>query len=168
MWPPSRGRIGVTAEAAGRSSSPTFALAAPPPSRSSARFRHAPLASAAAARPVATTRVKDCALLMASRSYARSSWRRSGVAFEAMSEVQRLHILDGHGYIFRAHYGLATGGKDRQPVRLSTAAGMPTGALYVYSSMLIRLHLDVRPQRIAVVFDSGRPSFRSEVYAEYK
>jgi DNA polymerase-1 len=85
-----------------------------------------------------------------------------------MSEVERLHILDGHGYIFRAHYGLATGGKDRQPVRLSTSKGMPTGALYVYSSMLIRLHLDVRPQRIAVVFDSGRRSFRSELYEGYK
>ena len=77
-------------------------------------------------------------------------------------------MLDGHGYIFRAHYGLATGGKDRQPVRLSTAAGMPTGALYVYSSMLIRLHLDVHPERIAVVFDSGRRSFRSELDAGYK
>ncbi|HKE16563.1 MAG TPA: DNA polymerase I [Kofleriaceae bacterium] len=85
-----------------------------------------------------------------------------------MSDVQRLHILDGHGYIFRAHYGLVTGGKDRQPVRLSTAAGMPTGALYVYSSMLIRLHLDVRPERIAVVFDSGRRSFRSEIDPAYK
>ena len=82
--------------------------------------------------------------------------------------AERLHILDGHGYIFRAHYGLATGGKDRAPVRLSTAAGMPTGALYVYASMLIRLHLDVRPDRIAVVFDSGKPSFRSEMDAEYK
>ena len=82
--------------------------------------------------------------------------------------AERLHILDGHGYIFRAHYGLATGGKDRAPVRLSTAAGMPTGALYVYASMLIRLHLDVRPERIAVVFDSGKPSFRSEMDADYK
>ncbi|HTE56644.1 MAG TPA: DNA polymerase I [Kofleriaceae bacterium] len=82
--------------------------------------------------------------------------------------AERLHILDGHGYIFRAHYGLATGGKDRQPVRLSTAAGMPTGALYVYTSMLIRLHLDERPERIAVVFDTGKPSFRSDLDAEYK
>jgi len=64
--------------------------------------------------------------------------------------AERLHILDGHGYIFRAHYGLATGGKDRAPVRLSTAAGMPTGALYVYASMLIRLHVDVHPERIIV------------------
>jgi len=82
--------------------------------------------------------------------------------------AERLHILDGHGYIFRAHYGLATGGKDRAPVRLSTAAGMPTGALYVYASMLIRLHVDVHPERIAVIFDSGKPSFRSEMDAEYK
>ncbi|HUS67790.1 MAG TPA: DNA polymerase I [Kofleriaceae bacterium] len=82
--------------------------------------------------------------------------------------MERLHILDGHGYIFRAHYGLATGGKDRAPVRLSTASGMPTGALYVYASMLIRLHLDVRPERIAVVFDSGRDSFRREIDPEYK
>src|SRR5688572_3993371 len=85
-----------------------------------------------------------------------------------MSEVQRLHILDGHGYIFRAHYGLVTGGKDRQPVRLSTAAGMPTGALYVYASMLIRLHLDVHPERIAVVFDAGGPSFRFDIFPDYK
>src|SRR6188508_2269102 len=82
--------------------------------------------------------------------------------------AERLHILDGHGYIFRAHYGLATGGKDRAPVRLSTASGMPTGALYVYASMLIRLHLDVRPERIAVVFDSGRDSFRREIDPQYK
>ena len=85
-----------------------------------------------------------------------------------MSQVERLHILDGHGYIFRAHYGLATGGKNRGPVRLTTAAGKPTGALYVYASMLIRLHLDVRPERIAVVFDTGKPSFRSELDAQYK
>jgi DNA polymerase-1 len=82
--------------------------------------------------------------------------------------VQRLHILDGHGYIFRAHYGLATGGKDRAPVRLTTSKGTPTGALYVYASMLIRLHLDVRPERIAVVFDTGKPSFRSELDPGYK
>src|SRR5690606_3952143 len=50
----------------------------------------------------------------------------------------------------------------------STAQGRPTGAPYVYSSMLIRLHLDVRPERIAVVFDSGKPSFRLEVDPAYK
>jgi DNA polymerase I len=81
---------------------------------------------------------------------------------------ERLAILDGYGYIFRAHYGLVTGGKGGQPVRLSTVAGMPTGALYVYTSMLVRLYLDHRPERIAVVFDAPGPTFREEIDPAYK
>jgi 5'-3' exonuclease len=82
--------------------------------------------------------------------------------------MERLHILDGYGYIFRAYYGLMTGGPNRQAVRMSTAGGMPTGALYVYATMLIRLHLDVKPERIAVVYDAPGPSFRSEIDDQYK
>jgi DNA polymerase-1 len=82
--------------------------------------------------------------------------------------MERLAILDGYGYIFRAHYGLAYAGKERQGVRLTTSAGMPTGALHVYASMLVRLFLDVRPERIAVVFDAPGPTFRDELDAEYK
>ena len=83
--------------------------------------------------------------------------------------AERLYIFDGHGYIFRAHYGLMSSSRgERKEVRLSTAEGMPTGALYVFSRMLLRFHDDVRPARIAVVFDSGRDSFRKQVYPEYK
>ncbi len=82
--------------------------------------------------------------------------------------MERLHILDGYGYIFRAHFGLAHGGRDRQEVRLTTRAGMPTGALYVYASMLIRLYLDVRPERIVVVFDAPGRTFRDELDGDYK
>ncbi len=83
--------------------------------------------------------------------------------------MQRLHILDGHGYIFRAHFGLMTAGKgDRRDIRLSNSEGMPTGALYVFSRMLLRMALDLKPQNVAVVFDAGRKSFRTEMYPEYK
>ena len=83
--------------------------------------------------------------------------------------MERLHVIDGHGYIFRAHYGLMNASKgDRKEVRLSTAEGMPTGALYVFARMLLRLHDDVRPDRIAVVFDTGRKNFRSEIFPDYK
>jgi len=83
--------------------------------------------------------------------------------------MERLHVIDGHGYIFRAHYGLMNASKgDRREVRLSTAEGMPTGALYVFARMLMRLHDDVRPERMAVVFDAGRKTFRSEIFPEYK
>ncbi len=83
--------------------------------------------------------------------------------------MERLHLIDGHGYIFRAHYGLMSSSRgDRKEVRLSTAEGMPTGALYVFARMLLRLHDDLRPERMAVVFDSGRKTFRSDIYPEYK
>jgi len=80
--------------------------------------------------------------------------------------VERLHILDGYGYIFRAFYGLA--GPDGRGVRLTTAEGMPTGALYVYARMLVRLYKDVHPERIAVVFDAPGKTFRDEIADTYK
>ncbi len=92
-------------------------------------------------------------------------WGRQTMVGRAM---ERLHILDGYGYIYRAHYGLAMGGKNRTGVRLSTAKGMPTGALYVYASMLIRLHLDIKPERIVVVFDAPGKTFRDDLDADYK
>ena len=84
---------------------------------------------------------------------------------------ERLYIVDGHGYIFRAHYGLMNASRgERKEVRLSTSEGMPTGALYVFSRMLMRLEEDFAPARMAVVFDdkSGKKTFRAEMYAAYK
>jgi DNA polymerase-1 len=83
--------------------------------------------------------------------------------------MERLHILDGHGYVFRAHYGLMNSSRgEKREVRLSRSDGMPTGALYVFSRMLMRLHEDLRPERMVVVFDAGRKNFRSEIFPEYK
>ena len=85
--------------------------------------------------------------------------------------TERLYIVDGHGYIFRAHYGLMNASRgERKEVRLSTSEGMPTGALYVFSRMLMRLEEDNRPERMAVVFDdkSGVRTFRANMYPAYK
>jgi DNA polymerase-1 len=83
--------------------------------------------------------------------------------------AERLYIFDGYGYVFRAHYALmGSASGERKGVQLSTAEGMPTGALYVFARMLLRFYDDVRPERIAVVFDSGRDSFRKQVYPDYK
>jgi DNA polymerase-1 len=85
--------------------------------------------------------------------------------------TEKLYIVDGHGYIFRAHYGLMNSSRgERREVRLSTSEGMPTGALYVFSRMLMRLEEDFAPHRMAVVFDdkSGVRTFRAELFAAYK
>ena len=59
---------------------------------------------------------------------------------------------------------------ERKEVRLSTSEGMPTGALYVFARMLMRLEEDNTPARMAVVFDDkgGKKTFRAEMYAAYK
>lgn len=82
-----------------------------------------------------------------------------------------MYIVDGHGYIFRAHYGLMNASRgERKEVRLSTSEGMPTGALYVFARMLMRLEEDNAPTRMAVVFDdkSGQKTFRAQMYPAYK
>ncbi len=86
--------------------------------------------------------------------------------------AERLYIVDGHGYIFRAHYGLMNISRgERKEVRLSTSEGMPTGALYVFTRMLMRLEEDNQPKRMVVVFDDKGGTvrnFRAEMFAEYK
>jgi DNA polymerase-1 len=81
--------------------------------------------------------------------------------------MERLHILDGHGYIFRAYFALANE-RGRGSVRLTNRAGMPTAALFVYARMLVRLYLDQRPHRIAVVFDAPGQTFRDQLDEAYK
>jgi DNA polymerase I len=93
------------------------------------------------------------------------------IGYGAPAMGERLYIVDGHGYIFRAHYGLMNISRgERREVRLSTSEGMPTGALYVFTRMLMRLEEDNAPKRMAVVFDdkSGKRTFRAEMYPAYK
>src|SRR5262245_36777095 len=98
--------------------------------------------------------------------------RRARVfALECVRLADKLYIVDGHGYIFRAHYGLMNSSRgERREVRLSTSEGMPTGALYVFSRMLMKLEEDFAPRRMAVVFDdkSGARTFRAAMYPAYK
>jgi DNA polymerase-1 len=81
--------------------------------------------------------------------------------------MECLHILDGHGYIYRAYFALASA-SNRREIRLNTKGGMPTAALYVYTAMLIRLYTDIRPERIVVVFDGPGRTFRKDLDESYK
>ncbi len=72
---------------------------------------------------------------------------------------QRLILIDGSGWLFRAFYALPP---------LKNPRGEPTGAIYGMSNMLRKLIKDYAPQRIAVVFDLGDKTFRNELYADYK
>ena len=76
-----------------------------------------------------------------------------------MADADALYLVDGSGFIFRAYHALPP---------LTTKSGMPTGAAYGFTQMLIKLETDHRPSHLAVVFDAGARSFRDELYKEYK
>jgi DNA polymerase-1 len=68
--------------------------------------------------------------------------------------------LDGHSLSYRAFFAL--------PTSLATTTGQITNAVYGFTSMLIKLLGEERPDYIAVAFDMGRPTVRLEKYADYK
>lgn len=73
---------------------------------------------------------------------------------------RRLFLIDGHSLSYRAFFAL--------PTTLATSSGQVTNAVYGFTSMLIKLLAEERPELIAVAFDVGAPTVRLDKYAEYK
>ena len=82
------------------------------------------------------------------------------MAKRAAEAPRRLFLLDGHSLSYRAFFAL--------PTTLVTSSGQITNAVYGFTSMLIKLLAEERPDLIAVAFDVGKPTVRLEKYAEYK
>jgi DNA polymerase-1 len=74
--------------------------------------------------------------------------------------MPKLLLVDGHSVAYRAFYAL--------PTDLATKAGTVTNAVYGFTSMLVKVLGDERPDYLAVAFDAGRPTFRDAMDAEYK
>jgi DNA polymerase I len=79
---------------------------------------------------------------------------------EAPDPPLRLFILDGHSLAYRAFFAL--------PSTLATTTGQVTNAVYGFTSMLIKLLTEERPDLIAVAFDVGKPVARLAMDADYK
>jgi len=72
--------------------------------------------------------------------------------------MKRLVLIDGSSYLFRAFHALPP---------LTNAQGEPTGALFGVVNML-RATLKERPDYVAFVLDASGPTFRDELYPDYK
>ena len=70
-----------------------------------------------------------------------------------------LYLVDGSSYLYRAFHALPN---------LSNSNGEPTGALLGVANMLRRLVREADGAHIGVVFDAKGPTFRHEMYSEYK
>ena len=74
--------------------------------------------------------------------------------------MAKLLLLDGNSLTYRAFFAL--------PTDMATASGQVTNAVFGFTSMLINLLRDHRPDGVVVAFDRPEPTFRHEVYGEYK
>src|SRR5215210_7449713 len=72
----------------------------------------------------------------------------------------RVYLIDGYSLLYRAFYAL--------PQSIATTSGLPTNALYGFTSMVLKLLGEDDEVGIGGIWDSGKPAFRMEVYPEYK
>lgn len=71
----------------------------------------------------------------------------------------KLLVIDGNSIANRAFYGIKM---------LTTKDGQFTNAIYGFLNILLRLKSECEPDAIAVAFDLKAPTFRHEMYSEYK
>lgn len=76
-----------------------------------------------------------------------------------MEKKEKLVLIDGNSLINRAFYALPL---------LSNSQGEYSNAVYGFCNILIKLIEAEKPKYMAVAFDMGYPTFRHEMYSEYK
>lgn len=76
-----------------------------------------------------------------------------------MTDAPRLILVDGSSYLFRAFHALPP---------LTNSKGLNTGAAKGVIGMLKRLQADNPDDQLVVIFDAKGPTFRNDIYSEYK
>ena len=74
-------------------------------------------------------------------------------------KLKKLFLIDGSGFIFRAFYALPP---------LTNPDGIPINAVYGYCNMILNICEKFKPEKIIVVFDTKRKTFRNDIYKDYK
>ena len=74
--------------------------------------------------------------------------------------MAKVLLLDGNSLTYRAFFAL--------PTDMETADGQVTNAVFGFTSMLLNLIKDQRPDAVVVAFDRPEPTFRHEMLPEYK
>lgn len=72
---------------------------------------------------------------------------------------KKIVLIDGHSILFRAFYGLPD---------LTTSKGMHTNAILGFLNILYKIIDEEQPEYLAVAFDTHHPTFRHDIYTEYK
>ena len=82
-----------------------------------------------------------------------------------MSETKKtLLLIDGSSYLYRAFFA----GGDSMSVTLADGTVQKTGAIRIIINMLNSLRKEVPADFVACVFDAKGPTFRDDIYPQYK
>ncbi len=79
----------------------------------------------------------------------------------ALIEKPSLFLLDGMAIVYRAFFAL-------QRANMTNRDGMPTGAIYGFTSAMLKIFETFKPNYLAAVFDSKEKTFRHDLYPLYK
>lgn len=71
----------------------------------------------------------------------------------------RFFVVDGYSYLYQAYHAIRN---------MTGPKGQPTNAIFGFISMLLRIREKEDPDYVAVTFDLKEPSFRHELYKDYK
>ena len=77
-------------------------------------------------------------------------------------EKPRLVLFDGNNLVHRAYHAT----RDIPP--MTTRSGEVVTAVRVFAAMLLKILADLKPTHFAIAFDTPAPTFRHEMYEEYK
>src|SRR5262245_19985023 len=74
--------------------------------------------------------------------------------------MKKIVLIDAHALIHRAFHAL--------PPTLTSPQGVPTNAIFGFTSVLIKMLKDLKPDYVVSAFDLPGGTFRHEEFAEYK
>lgn len=72
---------------------------------------------------------------------------------------KKIVLVDGMSILYRAFYGLPG---------LRTSKGVPTNAVYGFLNILFKIIDEELPEYLVIAFDTNKPTFRHEMYEDYK
>ncbi len=76
-----------------------------------------------------------------------------------MPDEQTVYLIDGNAYIYRAYHAISP---------LTNKEGLPTHAAYGFINILRRIIREKSPKYLAIAFDAKGPTFRHQIYNDYK
>ena len=86
--------------------------------------------------------------------------RSLDIELPVMEKKKKIILVDSNNIAYRAFYAL--------PQTIATSAGTMTNAVFGFTSMILKLLEEQKPDIIICAFDSKGPTFRHELFEEYK